>query len=53
MISGLAKQAGFDKKPEVKEQLEFFRENFLANEYIKREVAGKITAPENEIKVLL
>ncbi len=50
VVSGLAKQSGFDKKPDIKEQLEFYRENFLANEYIKREVAGKITAPEDEIK---
>jgi peptidyl-prolyl cis-trans isomerase C len=50
VVSGLVKQSGFDKRPEIKEQLEFYRDNFLANEYIKREVAGKITVPENEIK---
>jgi peptidyl-prolyl cis-trans isomerase C len=50
VVFGLANQSGFDKRPEVKEQLEFYRSNFIANEYIKREIAGKITVPENEIK---
>lgn len=50
VISNLAKEKGFDKKPDVKEQLQFFTDNFLANEFLKREVAQKITVPEDELK---
>lgn len=50
VISDLAKTQGFDKKPEIKEQLQFFTENYLANEYLKREVAQKITVPDADLK---
>jgi peptidyl-prolyl cis-trans isomerase C len=50
VISDLAKQKGFDKKPEIAEQLQFFSDNFLANEYLKREKAQKITVSDDELK---
>jgi peptidyl-prolyl cis-trans isomerase C len=50
VISNLAREKGFDKKPDVKEQLQLFTDNFLANEFLKREVAQKITVPEDELK---
>jgi len=50
VISDLAKEKGFDKKPEVKKQLELFTENFLANEFLKREVAQKVTVSEEDMK---
>ncbi len=50
VISDLAKQKGFDQKPEIREQLQFFSENFLANEYLKREIAQKITVTDAELK---
>lgn len=50
VISDLAKQKGFDRVPEIKEQLQFFSDNFLANEYLKREIAQKITVSEDELK---
>ncbi len=50
VISDLAKEKEFDKKPEVKKQLELFTENFLANEFLKREVAQKITVSEEDMK---
>jgi peptidyl-prolyl cis-trans isomerase C len=50
VISDLAKQKGFDRVPEIKEQLQFFSDNFLANEYLKREIAQKITVPDDELK---
>lgn len=50
VISGLAKQKGFDKNPEIKEQLQFFSDNFLANEYLKREIALRITVSDDELK---
>jgi peptidyl-prolyl cis-trans isomerase C len=49
-IARLAKEKGFDKKPDVKEQMELFSDNFLANEFLKREVAQKVTIPEDEMR---
>jgi peptidyl-prolyl cis-trans isomerase C len=50
VISDLAKQKGFDKNPEIAEQLQFFSDNFLANEYLKREKAQKIAISDEELK---
>jgi peptidyl-prolyl cis-trans isomerase C len=50
VISDLAKQKGFDKNPEIKEQLQFFSDNFLANEYLKQEIAQKVTVSDDELK---
>jgi peptidyl-prolyl cis-trans isomerase C len=50
VISDLAKQKGFDRNPEIKEQLQFFSDNFLANEYLKREIAQKVTVSDDELK---
>jgi peptidyl-prolyl cis-trans isomerase C len=50
VISDLAKKKGFDQYPDIKEQLQFFSDNFLANEYLKREIAQKITVPDAEMK---
>ncbi len=50
VISDLAKAQGFDKKPKIKEQLQFFTDNYLANEYLKREVAQKVTVSDDDVK---
>ena len=50
LISELATKAGFDKRPEVQEQLEFFKNNFLANEYLRKEVAAKVAVSEDDVK---
>ncbi|MEW6570997.1 MAG: peptidylprolyl isomerase [Nitrospirota bacterium] len=50
VIADLAKNQGFDKKPEIIEQLDFFKDNFLANEFLKRQVAEKVTIPEEDMK---
>jgi peptidyl-prolyl cis-trans isomerase C len=50
VISHLATQSGFDARPDIKEQLEFLKSSFLANEYLKREVIQKITVSEDEVK---
>ena len=50
VISDIAKKEGFDKKPEVKKQLELFTDNFLVNEFLRREVVQKITVSEDEMK---
>lgn len=50
VVSDLAKQKGFDKNPDIREQVQFFSDNFLANEYIKREVAQKVTVSDENLK---
>lgn len=50
VISDLAKKRGFDKDPGIKEQLQFFADNFLANEFLKREIAQKIIVSDDEMK---
>jgi peptidyl-prolyl cis-trans isomerase C len=50
VVSRVAKQNGFDAKPDIKEQLELLNNSFLANEYLKREVVQKITVSDNEVK---
>lgn len=50
VISNVAKKKGFDNKSGVKEQLKFFTDNYLANEFIKQEVANKVTVSEDDIK---
>ncbi len=50
VISDIAKKEGFDKKSEVKKQLELFTDNFLVNEFLRREIVQKITVSEDEMK---
>jgi peptidyl-prolyl cis-trans isomerase C len=50
VVSRVAKQNGFDAKPDVKEQMELLDNSFLANEYLKREVVQKVTVSDNEVK---
>ena len=50
VLSELARKAGFDKRPEVQEQLKVFTDNFLANEYLRKEVAAKVTVSEDDVK---
>lgn len=50
VVSERAKKEGFDKRPDVKENLEFFLNNVLAYEYLQKEVAGKVTVSEDEMK---
>jgi len=50
VVSDIAKKKGFDKKPEIKQQLEFFSDSFVATEYLKREVTQKISVPDSEVK---
>jgi parvulin-like peptidyl-prolyl isomerase len=50
VVSERAKKEGFDKRPDVKENLEFFLNNALAYEYLQKEVAGKVTVSEDEMK---
>jgi peptidyl-prolyl cis-trans isomerase C len=50
VISNLAKKKGFDKNPELKEQLELIKDNYIAIEYLKKEVTNKVEVSEEDIK---
>lgn len=50
VISDLAKKKGFDKRPEIVQQIKFFSDSFLSTEYLKKEVVQKISIPESELK---
>ena len=50
VLSDLAKKAGYDKKPDIIERLEFYNNSYFANEYLKREVVNTITVSEDDIK---
>jgi len=50
VISDLAKKDGYDKKPEVVDQLEIFKDSFLANIYLQKEVIEKFTVSEEDMK---
>ncbi len=51
VIADLAKKKGFDKKADVKDQLKLFSDGFLANEYLKKEVASKMTVSDDDMKL--
>jgi len=50
VISKLAREKGFDKIAEVKGQVDFFKDNFLASLYLRQEVVSKIQVPEEDLK---
>ena len=50
VLTDLAKKAGYDKKPDIIESLEFYKNNFLATEYVKMEIVDKITVSEDDIR---
>ncbi len=50
VIADLAKKDGYDKKPEVVDQLEIFKDSFLANIYLQKEVIEKFTVSEEDMK---
>jgi peptidyl-prolyl cis-trans isomerase C len=50
VIAGLAREKGFDKRPEIKGQLEMINNNFLAYQYLQKEVISKIKVTEKEAK---
>jgi peptidyl-prolyl cis-trans isomerase C len=50
VIAGLAREKGFDKRPEIKGQLEMITNNFLAFQYLQKEVISKVKVTEKEAK---
>jgi len=50
VVAKLAKEKGFDKIADVRDQVDFFKDNFLASLYIRQEVLGKISIPDEDLK---
>lgn len=50
VISRLAREKGFYKKPEIIEQLELLEKNFIATAYIKKEIVDKIKIEEADMQ---
>jgi peptidyl-prolyl cis-trans isomerase C len=51
VISRIAREKGFDKRADVKEQLELLANDFITTEYLKKEVLDKITVTEEDMKL--
>ncbi|MGE5238955.1 MAG: peptidylprolyl isomerase [Chloroflexota bacterium] len=49
VISQVARKDGFDKKPEIKEQLDLNIDNYLATQFLKTEIVDKIVVTEEEM----
>lgn len=50
VLADIARKAGFDKRPEIREQEELLANNFLAMQYIKIEVSDKITVTDEDVR---
>jgi len=51
VIAKKAKERGFDKQDAIKEQVELLTNDFLATEYVKREVLDKLKTPDVDLKL--
>jgi len=51
VISTVAREKGFDKRSDIKEQLDLLNNDFLAAEYIKKEIIDKITVSEDDMRL--
>lgn len=51
VISKIARDKGFDRRADIKEQLELLSNDFLASEYLKKEVIGKMTFSESDMQL--
>lgn len=50
VITGIAREKGFDKRADIIEQLGLLDRNFIAMNYIKDEVVGKVIVTEDDMK---
>lgn len=50
MVAEKARSAGFDKKPEMKEQLGYVIDQYIAKEYLDKIIAANITVSEEDLK---
>lgn len=51
VIAKIARDTGFDRRPDIKEQLDLLSNDFLASEYLKEEVIGKMEVSENDMQL--
>ncbi|MFN3481104.1 MAG: peptidylprolyl isomerase, partial [Thermodesulfovibrionales bacterium] len=51
VLSKIAKDNGFDKRPDIKEQIELMTNDLLASQYLLKEVVGKINVTEEDISL--
>lgn len=51
VLSKIAKDNGFDKRPDIKEQIELMTNDLLASQYLLKEVVGKINVTEDDINL--
>ena len=45
-----ARKEGFDRRPEIKEQLSYVFDNFISQEYLVKVVTAGVTVPEEDLK---
>ena len=50
VIVAKARKEGFDRKPEIKEQLGYVFDNFISQEYLVKVVTAGVTVPEEDLK---
>lgn len=51
VLSKLAREKGYDKNPGLKEQIDLMVDDFLATEYMKKEVLEKIEVTEKDMQL--
>ncbi len=50
VVSKIAKEKGFDKRPDIKGQQELLINNFLATQYLQKAVIDKVTITEAKVR---
>jgi peptidyl-prolyl cis-trans isomerase C len=50
VIVAKARKEGFDRKPEIKEQLSYVIDNFISQEYLVKVVTAGVNVPEEDLK---
>lgn len=51
VLSKIARDSGFDKRPDIKEQIELMSNDLLASQYLLKEVVGKINVTEEDMSI--
>lgn len=50
VIVAKARKEGFDRRPEIKEQLSYVFDNFISQEYLAKVVTAGVNVPEDDLK---
>lgn len=51
VLARLAREKGLDKERDIKEQIDLLANDFLANEYIKKEIGTKVDLTEEDLQI--